>query len=313
MFSGGRDSTCLLDLAVRIAGADAVSALHVNYGLRGGRRRRRAPLRRASASDLGVPLDVRRPRRAARRRGRQPPGLGPRRALPRRRRAGRWRATRDVAAGHTATDQVETILYRLASSPSRRALLGMRPRERHALIRPLLEFTREQTAAYCRERGPALARGRDQRLRRLRPQPDPPRSSCRRCERDPSRRPRRTCWRWPRSCATRPTVLDELVDEVLDGAARDRAGRACASCRRRCAGSSSSGWPTGGRAARRRGRAARRRGRGAGRAGTPRSTCPPACGPRVPRRGRCSFGRTAASRRAQRVRAATAQRSTAAT
>ena len=35
MFSGGRDSTCLLDLAVRIAGADAVSAVHANYGLRG--------------------------------------------------------------------------------------------------------------------------------------------------------------------------------------------------------------------------------------------------------------------------------------
>ncbi|HLM10813.1 MAG TPA: ATP-binding protein, partial [Reyranella sp.] len=32
-----------------------------------------------------------------------------------------------IATGHTADDQVETILYRLASSPSRRALLGMRP------------------------------------------------------------------------------------------------------------------------------------------------------------------------------------------
>ncbi|MGB8877187.1 MAG: ATP-binding protein, partial [Solirubrobacteraceae bacterium] len=35
LLSGGRDSTCLLDLAVRIAGADAVTALHINYGLRG--------------------------------------------------------------------------------------------------------------------------------------------------------------------------------------------------------------------------------------------------------------------------------------
>jgi tRNA(Ile)-lysidine synthase len=58
----------------------------------------------------------------------------------------------DIAAGHTATDQVETILYRLASSPSRRALLGMRPREGR-LVRPLLGFTREQTAAYCMARG----------------------------------------------------------------------------------------------------------------------------------------------------------------
>ena len=34
MLSGGRDSVCMLDLAVRVAGADAVTALHVNYGLR---------------------------------------------------------------------------------------------------------------------------------------------------------------------------------------------------------------------------------------------------------------------------------------
>jgi tRNA(Ile)-lysidine synthase len=56
------------------------------------------------------------------------------------------------ATGHTASDQVETILYRLASSPSRRALLGMRRRDGR-LIRPLLAFTREQTAAYCVARG----------------------------------------------------------------------------------------------------------------------------------------------------------------
>ena len=34
MLSGGRDSTCLLDVAVALLGAAAVSALHVNYGLR---------------------------------------------------------------------------------------------------------------------------------------------------------------------------------------------------------------------------------------------------------------------------------------
>ena len=57
-----------------------------------------------------------------------------------------------VAAGHTATDQVETVLYRLAASPGRRALLGMRPRDGR-LIRPLLSVTREETAAYCAARG----------------------------------------------------------------------------------------------------------------------------------------------------------------
>jgi tRNA(Ile)-lysidine synthase len=57
-----------------------------------------------------------------------------------------------IATGHTASDQVETILYRLAASPGRRALLGMVASEGR-LIRPLLAVTREQTAAYCEARG----------------------------------------------------------------------------------------------------------------------------------------------------------------
>lgn len=147
MYSGGRDSTCLLDIAVRIAGAPAVSALHVNYGLRAAAdadERHCAEL----CERLGVQLDVRRPVR--------PEDGGNLQAWAREE---RYRAAADlavareadVAAGHTRSDQVETILYRIASSPSRRALLGMRPRD-GALVRPLLQLTREQTAAYCLER-----------------------------------------------------------------------------------------------------------------------------------------------------------------
>ena len=57
-----------------------------------------------------------------------------------------------IATGHTASDQVETVLYRLVSSPGRRALLGMQPRS-GAVIRPLLGVTREQARAYCRAVG----------------------------------------------------------------------------------------------------------------------------------------------------------------
>ena len=57
-----------------------------------------------------------------------------------------------VAVGHTASDQAETVLYRLAASPGRRALLGMRPRSGR-LVRPLLTVTREETGAWCRARG----------------------------------------------------------------------------------------------------------------------------------------------------------------
>jgi tRNA(Ile)-lysidine synthase len=147
LLSGGRDSTCLLDLAAAIAGRESVIALHFNYGLRDGA----DPDERHCAelcSRLGVALEVRRPTR---------PEPGNLQAWARDERYGTAAQIAlarggDVAAGHTATDQVETILYRLASSPSRRALLGMRTRE-GLLVRPLLGLTREQTAVYCTARG----------------------------------------------------------------------------------------------------------------------------------------------------------------
>ena len=145
MLSGGRDSVCLLDLAVRIAGSDSVRALHVTYGLREAAdadERHCAQL----CERLGVVLEVRRPRR---------PERGNVQAWARDVRyaaATELAGEADIAAGHTATDQVETILYRLASSPSRRALLGMKPRDGQ-VVRPLLNFTRAHTAAYCVERG----------------------------------------------------------------------------------------------------------------------------------------------------------------
>jgi tRNA(Ile)-lysidine synthase len=153
MVSGGRDSVCLLDVAVALRGSD-VRALHVNYGLRP----------RADADEhhceelctrLGVGLEIVR----ARPQQRQPGNL---QAWARELRYGEAMrlaaaletagAPARVATGHTASDQVETILYRLAASPGRRALLGMAPREGR-IVRPLLGVSREQTAAYCEARG----------------------------------------------------------------------------------------------------------------------------------------------------------------
>ena len=148
MLSGGRDSVCLLDVAARLLGPGAVSALHVNYGLREGSGEDEAHST-ALCERLGVELEVVRPTR--------PAGPGNLQAWAREERyaaAARMAEPRGatIATGHTADDQVETILYRLASSPSRRALLGMRPRA-GSLVRPLLGFTREQTTAYCEARG----------------------------------------------------------------------------------------------------------------------------------------------------------------
>jgi tRNA(Ile)-lysidine synthase len=148
MLSGGRDSVCMLDLAVRARGPEAVRALHVNYGLRpeaGADERHCAEL----CAALGVELVV---ERAVR-----PEGGGNLQAWARDRRYGAAARLADpqaatIVTGHTADDQVETILYRLASSPSRRALLGMRRRD-GLLARPLLDASREETTAYCQARG----------------------------------------------------------------------------------------------------------------------------------------------------------------
>jgi tRNA(Ile)-lysidine synthase len=148
MLSGGRDSVCLLDLAVRLLGAEAVTALHVNYGVREEADADESHCR-ALCARLGVRLEVER--------ARPPRGPGNLQAWAREVRYGAAKRVAEavggaaIATGHTADDQVETILYRLASSPSRRALLGMRPRDGR-LIRPLLGFTRAQTTAHCEAR-----------------------------------------------------------------------------------------------------------------------------------------------------------------
>jgi len=148
MLSGGRDSVCLLDVAVRVLGVEAVTALHVNYGLRDDSDADEAHCV-GLCGGLGARLEVERPRR--------PEGPGNLQAWARDTRyaaAARLAERKDalIATGHTADDQVETILYRLASSPSRRALLGMKPRDGR-LVRPLLGVSRAQTTAYCEERG----------------------------------------------------------------------------------------------------------------------------------------------------------------
>jgi tRNA(Ile)-lysidine synthase len=142
LLSGGPDSVCLLDLAVRITRAPAVTALHVNYGLRASAQEDEA-LCRGVCERLGVPLAVHRPGSPA---GNVQNWARDERYAAAARLAGARDA--DVAAGHTASDQVETVLYRLAASPGRRALLGMRERDGR-LVRPLLGAWRAETEAWC--------------------------------------------------------------------------------------------------------------------------------------------------------------------
>lgn len=162
LLSGGADSVCLVHSLREALGADRVKALHVNHGLRA-----------AADSDerfcqelcsaLEVDLVVERV---------EVPGRGNLEAAAREARYGAGERVREqlgldlVATGHTAGDQVETILYRLASSPGRRALLGMRAR-RDRIVRPLLGITREETHAYCEEAGLAWREDESNRDRGL--------------------------------------------------------------------------------------------------------------------------------------------------
>ena len=111
----------------------------------------------------------------------------------------------DYAAAHTASDQAETVLYRLAVSPGSRALHGMAPR-RGRLVRPLLEVTREEVRDYLR------ARGLEWRE-------------------DPSNADRRFA-----RARVRHDVLDALARAVAGGGADDRRDRAPAARRGRGAG-----------------------------------------------------------------------------
>jgi tRNA(Ile)-lysidine synthase len=57
-----------------------------------------------------------------------------------------------VATAHTASDQAETVLMRLARGTSLKGAAGILP-QRGSVVRPLLECTREQIEAFLREQG----------------------------------------------------------------------------------------------------------------------------------------------------------------
>jgi tRNA(Ile)-lysidine synthase len=144
LVSGGGDSVALLDVAVRL---DArVSVLHVNYGLREGASGDEDFVREL-CSRLGVPLFVERVAL-----GEAPGGNLQERARDARYALAERLAEADYAAAHTASDQAETVLYRLAVSPGSRALHGMAAR-RGRLVRPLLGVTRDEVRDYLRSRG----------------------------------------------------------------------------------------------------------------------------------------------------------------
>ena len=132
LVSGGPDSTSLWHV-LRALGY-RVEALHVNHGLRGAESDEDARFCREvlGAAVVGAP----------------PPARPTEDAL----RELRYSFARDRlrATGHTASDQVETILYRLVASGGTKAIKAKRE---DGVVRPLLPLWREETEAYCRAEG----------------------------------------------------------------------------------------------------------------------------------------------------------------
>jgi tRNA(Ile)-lysidine synthetase-like protein len=135
LVSGGADSTCLWH-ALGALGY-RVSAVHVNHGLRGDESEADATF---CANVLHATVIDARNRLL---RGNEEAAL----------RDLRYSLTEGRglrATGHTASDQVETILYRLAASGATR---GIKVHREDGVVRPLLTMWREETEAYCRANG----------------------------------------------------------------------------------------------------------------------------------------------------------------
>jgi tRNA(Ile)-lysidine synthase len=150
LVSGGADSTCLWHALGSLG--YRVSALHVNHRLRGEESEEDAWFCREQLGAEVVKSDtvLQAPTEAFLRdeRYRLSEGRGLR------------------ATGHTASDQVETILYRLASSGRAG---GIKPKREDGVVRPLLPLWREETEAYCRNEGLEFRRdsSNDETLRGL--------------------------------------------------------------------------------------------------------------------------------------------------
>jgi tRNA(Ile)-lysidine synthase len=135
LVSGGADSTCLQDALRRLG--YRVSTLHVNHKLRGADSDADARFCAEAFGAEVVELDGKGLSEAELREQRYGVDVG-----------GRVRAT-----GHTASDQVETILYRLAA---RGTTAGIELRRADGVIRPLLGVWRNETEEYCAAEGLAF-------------------------------------------------------------------------------------------------------------------------------------------------------------
>ncbi len=144
--SGGADSVCLLHclLTVRETLALEVAAVHVQHGLRGDESDRDEAFCRDLCARWDVPLTVETVDvtgyAAAHRCSIETAARELRYAVF-------DRIGGCVATAHTASDQLETMLFRLARGTGLKGLCGI-PARRGQIVRPLLAVTREEVEQY---------------------------------------------------------------------------------------------------------------------------------------------------------------------
>jgi len=134
LVSGGADSTCLWHVLGSLG--YRVSALHVSHGLRGAESDADARFcREAFGAEIVEPS------------GSEPLGRSEAEL-----RDARYAVATDRlrATGHTASDQVESVLLGLVASGTPQRIKAKRE---DGVVRPLLGLWREETRAYCEKRG----------------------------------------------------------------------------------------------------------------------------------------------------------------
>lgn len=150
--SGGADSVCLLHflLSIKEEYHLSVFAVHVNHMLRGEEAQRDEDFCRELCEKYHVPLYVKKAdiRRMARENGESEELCGRNvRYSFFAETAGERNAK--IATAHTASDNLETVLYYLCRGTSLNGIKGIPP-VRGNIIRPLLFITRQEVEAYCK-------------------------------------------------------------------------------------------------------------------------------------------------------------------
>lgn len=152
--SGGADSVSLTHTLLKISKEKnfEIEAVHVNHGIRGSEAERDENFSKNFCKKLGIKLTIRKV---------SVPEIAKKLKISTEE-AGRMvryeilneiageKKSVKIATAHTLSDNIETLIMRLASGTSLKGLCGIPP-TRENIIRPLIEIKREEIEKYCKE------------------------------------------------------------------------------------------------------------------------------------------------------------------